>query len=156
MKRKDKSKAQAFLKKYQIGGFYADDTLMQNPYEYAPDLQTAQQQQLVQYNQPKNQNAFIKPQAQGIQGFGLDNAIPLIGPAINLGIGIKNIIDSFGERKRQKQYERAYKRDLERRMDEARTNDYYHSPYEFYKEGGVKSNSFIVRINNQYKLVTIE
>lgn len=129
MKRKDKSKAQAFLKKYQIGGFYADDTLMQNPYEYAPDLQTAQQQQLVQYNQPKNQNAFIKPQAQGIQGFGLDNAIPLIGPAINLGIGIKNIIDSFGERKRQKQYERAYKRDLERRMDEARTNDYYHTPY---------------------------
>lgn len=140
MKRKDKNKAQAFLNKYQLGGFNADDTLMQNPYDYAPDLQTAQMQQLVQFNDPKNQQAYITPQNTQ-QGW--DTAIPLISPAINLGIGIKSIIDSFGERKRQKQYERAYKRDLTRRMDEARTNDFYVSPYGIpgtnygsYEEGG--------------------
>lgn len=135
MKRKDnKSKAQEFLKKYQLGGFNVDDTQMLNPYEYAPDLLTAQQQQLVQFNQPKNQQAYI-PQPTS-QSSGWDTAIPLINPAINLGIGIKNIIDSFGERKRQKQYERAYQRDLDRRIEESRANDFYVSPYQFYKEGG--------------------
>lgn len=142
MKRKDKkNKAQAFLSKYQLGGFNADDTLMQNPYEYAPDLQTAQMQQLVQFNDPKNQQAYVTPQNTQ-QGW--DTAIPLISPAINLGIGIKSIIDSFGERKRQKQYERAYKRDLTKRMDEARTNDFYVTPYGIpgtnygsYQQGGL-------------------
>lgn len=128
MKRKDKkNKAQAFLNKYQLGGFNVDDTLMQNPYEYAPDLQTAQQQQLVQFNDPKNQQAYLTPPPNVQQGW--DTAIPLISPAINLGIGIKSIIDTFGERKRQKQYERAYKRDLTERMDEARRNDFYVTPY---------------------------
>lgn len=134
MKRKDKksNKAKEFLKKYQLGGFNADDTLMQNPYEYAPDLQTAQQQQLVQYNQPKNQQAYIPQPQPKPQGFGWDTAIPLISPVINLGIGVKSIIDSFGEKKRQQQYERAYQRDLDRRREEARTDDYYYSPYGVY------------------------
>lgn len=132
MKRKDKkdksNKAKEFLRKYQLGGDYD----MQDPYSYLPDLQSAQQTQLVQYNQPKSQSTFIKPQPMS-EGF---DAIPLINPAINLGIGVKNIIDSFGERKRQKQYERAYRKDLERRMEEARTGDYYRTPYEF-EEGGL-------------------
>lgn len=153
MKRKD-NKAQAFLKKYQLGGFNVDDTLMQNPYDFAPDLQTAQQQQLVQFNQPKNQQAYIPQQSQQPQGFGWDSAIPLISPAINLGIGVKSIIDSFGERKRQKQYERAYKRDLTRRMDESRANDFYHTPYEYqYQNGGLyqpnKLDYFIDFYNNK-------
>lgn len=132
MKRKDKedksNKAKDFIRKYQLGGDYD----MQDPYSYLPDLQAAQQAQLVQYNQPKSQSTFIKPRPMS-EGF---DAIPLINPAINLGIGVKNIIDSFGERKRQKQYERAYRKDLERRMEEARTGDYYRTPYEF-EEGGL-------------------
>lgn len=132
MKRKDKkdksNKAKEFLSKYQLGGDYD----MQDPYSYLPDLQSAQQAQLIQYNQPKSQSTFIKPQPMS-EGF---DAIPFISPAINLGIGIKNIIDSFGERKRQKRYERAYRKDLEKRMEEARTGDYYRTPYEF-EEGGL-------------------
>lgn len=184
MKRKDstdkKNKAQAFLNKYQLGGFNADDTLMQNPYDYAPDLQTAQMQQLVQFNDPKNQQAYVTPQNTQ-QGW--DTAIPLISPAINLGIGIKSIIDSFGERKRQKQYERAYKRDLTRRMGEARTNDFYVTPYGIpgtnygsYERGGsipdryknmgfnkvdtpkrtpnaFKSHAVVVKVDDKYKLI---
>lgn len=123
-----KPKSKSFLSKYQLGGD-VDDTIQQNPYEYAPNLQAAQQ--IVQFNQPKSQMAYTPTQ----QGFDFGQALPLIGPAINLGIGVKNIIDSFGQRKRQKQYERAYQKDLNRRMEESRTNDYYHTPYEF-EEGG--------------------
>lgn len=138
----NKTKAESFLKKYQLGGDYD----MVNPYQFDPDLQTAQQNQIVQLGQPKSQSPYQPVQVndslnQVKQGF---DALPFLAPAINLGIGVKNIFDSFKERKRQKQYERAYRKDLERRMNDSRVNDYYHTPYEFnwtnnagsFEEGG--------------------
>lgn len=150
MTRKSKnSKAKDFLNKYQYGGYYKDDTLMQNPYDSAPDLQTAQQQQIVQLNQPKNQTAYIKPNPAN--SF---NPIPFIPAAINLGIGVKSLFDSFKQRKQQKQYERAYQRDLNRRMEESRTNDYYHTPYEYnwgnFQQGG-ELDAFLNYYNQKEK-----
>lgn len=160
MKRKSNkvNKAQEFLTKYQYGGFNIDDTLMSDPYSYAPDLQTSQQQQLVQLNQPKSQMAY-QPAQQVAQAF---DPIPLIGPAINLGIGIKNIFDSFKERKRQKQYKRAYQKDLDKRMEESRVGDYYRVPTQFgwsnssgsYKTGGNINNRIVIKSGDTYKVLT--
>ena len=134
-----KNKAQDFLSKYQLGGDF-DPYQQQNPYNYSPDLGTAQQEQIVQLNDPKSQSAY-QSLDQVKKGF---DPIPFIGPAINLGIGVKNIFDSFKERKRQKQFQRAYQKDLDRRLNESKANDFYHTPYEFnwsnnagsFEEGG--------------------
>lgn len=131
MKLSDKSKS--FLQKYQLGG--SSDYEIQDPYNYLPSLEEARQQQIVQLNQPKNQVAYQSvPNTASIKnplGF-----VPFIGPAINLGIGVKNIIDSFGEKKRQQSYQRAYEKDLQRRREESRTSDYYHTSYGEYQLGG--------------------
>lgn len=132
MKTKDKQKALAFIAKYQLGG-YSDDYQIQNPYQYDPNLQVAQQNQMLspststvqlnQLNSAKSQMGY-QPKADL-----LDKAIPFISPAINLGIGVANIFSSIKEKSRQKAYERAFRKDLERRQTDQRFNDFYATPY---------------------------
>jgi len=132
MKTKDKQKALAFIAKYQLGG-YTDDYQIQNPYQYDPNLQVAQQNQILspststvqlnQLNSAKSQMGY-QPKADL-----LDKAIPFISPAINLGIGVANIFSSIKEKSRQKAYERAFRKDLERRQTDQRFNDFYATPY---------------------------
>ena len=120
MKTKDKkTKAQEFIKKYQLGGDYE----MQNPYQYDPNFTVAQQNQIV--TPPLNQlNAAKSQSAYQTQPSFLDSAIPFISPAINLGIGVANIFQSIKEKSRQKNYERAFKKDLERRQQESHFGDF--------------------------------
>lgn len=130
MKQNAKKKALGFLYKYQLGG-QVDDTLMQDPYDYAPDLQTAQAEQMVQSNKVQSQIAY-QPAQKNINPSDFSS---MLSPGINLGIGVKNFIDSFGEKKRQRQFERAYKNDLDKRMNQMRVEGYYNVPYQ-YEEGG--------------------
>lgn len=148
MKTKDKkTKAQEFIKKYQLGGDYE----MQNPYQYDPNFTVAQQNQIV--TPPLNQlNAAKSQSAYQTQPSFLDSAIPFISPAINLGIGVANIFQSIKEKSRQKNYERAFKKDLERRQQESHFGDFYHTPYEYsYQVGGQVDNS-LNQMNNQMQL----
>ena len=148
MKTKDKkTKAQEFIKKYQLGGDYE----IQNPYQYDPNFTVAQQNQIV--TPPLNQlNAAKSQSAYQTQPSFLDSAIPFISPAINLGIGVANIFQSIKEKSRQKNYERAFKKDLERRQQESHFGDFYHTPYEYsYQVGGQVDNS-LNQMNNQMQL----
>lgn len=139
MKTKDKkAKAQEFINKYQLGGDF-NNYEMQNPYQYDSSLMAAQQNQLVtpplnQLNSAKSQSAY-QPQSSF-----LDSAIPFISPAINLGIGVANIFSSIKEKSRQKNYERAFQKDLERRKTESRFNDFYATPYSV-GSGSVRSGA---------------
>lgn len=159
MKTKDKkTKAQAFIKKYQLGGEF-DPYQMQNPYQYDPNLAVAQQNQIV--TPPLNQLNAAKSQSAYQPSF-LDSAIPFISPAINLGIGVANIFSSIKEKSRQKNYERAFRKDLERRQQESHFGDFYATPYSVgsgstrsgapgYQVGGQVDNS-LNQMDNQMQL----
>lgn len=129
MKTKDKKiRAIEFINKYQLGGNF-NNYEIQNPYQYDPNLAIAQQNQILtpplnQLNSAKNQSAY-----QSNQSSFLDSAVPFISPAINLGVGIANIFSSIKEKSRQKAYERAFRKDLERRQQESHFGDFYATPY---------------------------
>lgn len=143
MKTKDKKiKAIEFINKYQLGGNY-DNSAMQNPYQYDFNLATAQQNQILtpplnQLNSAKNQSAYQSNQSN--QSSFLDSAVPFISPAINLGVGIANIFSSIKEKSRQKAYERAFRKDLERRQQESHFGDFYATPYSV-GSGSVRSGA---------------
>lgn len=58
---------------------------------------------------------------------GLD--MGMFSPLVNIGIGISELIKSGKRKKEQKEYEKLFNADLERRQEEARTQGYYNTPY---------------------------
>ena len=152
MKSKDKSKLKAlqFIQKYQLGGNY-DPYGMVDPYDYANSLVEAQQQQIVQapLNQLSQQKELTPYQNLTPKSNLLDQAIPFINPAINLGIGISNLFQAGTAKRAQRRYEKAFNKDLERRQEESRVNDYYYVPQQYQKGGTSQQLDLFLDYYNQ-------
>lgn len=127
MKNKLSKKAQAFLKAQ--GGLqvpyeypYQDNTSPFDLGQIDPNLQTAQQNQLIsppiQPQPVQQQSSSFK---QSLSGLGS------IGAGIKQGMGIVSLFQAAKERKKAKRREANAERDLERRMKESRENDFYYT-----------------------------
>lgn len=60
---------------------------------------------------------------------GLDDVLSVVPGAVQLGMGVYNMIEGAKEKKRIKKYDKALKEAQKNRFHEARLNDFYYTPY---------------------------
>ena len=65
------------------------------------------------------------------------NAIPVIGSAITLGMGIKEGVESYQAKKRTDRLRGYFDQDLAERKKDIGLGEYVNTPYSQYKEGGI-------------------
>lgn len=99
-------------------------------FDYNQPIAQTRQFNTMQYTPSVVQPLDAANQASNAGGFDfIGQGLPLLSGAIKVGTGIAGIIEGAKEKRRQEAYKRNAEIDLKKRMEEARQNNFYMTPY---------------------------